>query len=264
MNLLAIKILSVLLFAGGVGGKPPVPAVTAFQKMLGVYRQLRSYSERARVEVTFTSGGKIVQKEMEGVTLLFQRPNRLALVIYSPTALRTLEAFSDGKTLTVYESKSNRYTAGPVGADASSLPALLKKRAQLQTILDPLDFICSADAAGFLSGLKYIATEKLDGHPCLIVTGSPKSVTPQHGKKSAAMRWTWYIDKRTSLLRKITGISEPVKGHAGKTLETVRLNISYRILSVQVNPSIPAASFRFRAPHGVKKKPGLIPPWIGK
>src|SRR5262249_7013272 len=85
----------------------------------------------------------------------------------------------------------------------------------------------------------------------------------ENGVKAGSMRsttthWTWYIDKKTSLLNRVEMHSDPISVSApvsqGKTMMRRTLSLvatlSHTVSSVQANPQLADSLFVFKAPPG--------------
>jgi outer membrane lipoprotein-sorting protein len=238
----------------------------ALRYTANLYANLHSYAERATVEATLQTGSTTLERFVEGIVLSAKRPNLLRLVINVPNRAAYQAVYSDGKTLSVYNSSTNQYFASPTAPTFLQLLPLLHKKAQINFVPSPLYLFADPSLLSSFRDFKQEAEQTIEGHTCRVLSALAPPAPSPLGRQTVSVRWKWYIDKHTGWIWRLEGVSEPallrvrLPGHPQPEPTKVILRIEYRILQEQIDPEIPQGDFRFHPPRGATPKKGSTAP----
>lgn len=186
-------------------------AVQLMRAMTSAYHALNSYAAESHITQQQKSGGKTLQQKLTSVSLRYLRPNLLRVDIRDAGGVLIRSAVSNGKTLNVYSTTVKRYQPGPAAPTLAGLLGQLQARGRIFAELDPLFFLSGASLPPTVTELNTAKQVLVRGRLCDVVTGMASLEAAPALRRTASMRWKWYIDHESHLLDRVTARSSPTK-----------------------------------------------------
>lgn len=239
-------------------------AKSIMQKMISTYQGMSSYEGSANAdEQRRTSDDKILMEAAVSVKLFFKRPNKVKLDFSIPTGGQTV--YSDGARITAYAEKPNSYSSVDSAPTAQKMVVQLQ-RVRVQSAFDTLYFLCIGQLPPTMTNLTLKGAETVNGRPSYVVEAKmhipsrvftgPKGQQIKMAEENSI--WKWWIDKETSLLKRIEARVPNVPQtvyvvEKKKRVQKVIHITVYRhqtILDPKVNPPLDDKLFVFTPPPG--------------
>ncbi len=238
MHHAAVRRAAALAIALAAIAAPAVAKPTSgeiLKRMAGTYRKMQSYRDRTVTTMSMKMQGMSQQMEVVS-TLSFARPNRLRLEMKRSAFAST--TVCDGKNLWMYMPQSKQVMKSPLP------PGMQKNLGQMGAMNMVLQAVATEDPLKtILTGVKshrLVGTQKV---------GAVDAYLVEMNQPNLGIVKLW-IGTRDSLLYKASvdsrkGIPTPQAGPSRTTFTEVHKEI-------QVNPRLPASTFTFTPPPGVK------------
>jgi outer membrane lipoprotein-sorting protein len=217
-------------------------------KTLHYYHSLHSYSGRANVDtLMYSESGQTVKHIGSSSILEMQRPNKLYIFLQSPDGSRSI--YSDGTTFNVYETSPDQYITVPLKGKQIDFLHLLRVHSNVVASFDSLYFLLQASLPQELTDIRLKGPSTCNGHPVYVVTGT--TTVTRNGKALLPAYWTWWIDRRSSLLYRVETttpniVQEVVLGTEQKpVLKNVKGTLLVRYTVTELKPDVNLASSDF-------------------
>ena len=234
------------------------------EKTLKAYHDLASYSGKLSTDINVASAKNSKLLGAVSADFTYKRPNKIALKM-SSRDIQT-EVYSDGGKMVVYMENFKKYSTGATAPNINAMMSLLRDRAGIDSMLDPLYFLSATSLPPQLTNLKVQGSGSVNGHPVTIVSGVWTGDQPANTAKNMftrkGARWTLYIDKANYLLQKVEAqiggmLQQPVKQKDGKVVKArLAVTLTLRASAIDVKPNAPAddSTFVFTPPPGVTEQ----------
>jgi outer membrane lipoprotein-sorting protein len=226
-------------------------------KMEAAYAALKSYSQ------TMTATGVVV---IEGSTssgtvnsrLAYKAPNQLYVSLYN-RASGQITVATDGRQQAVHLAKKSTVARKPAPATLKEFLAGLKAY-RIVAVLDPLYFLAGGSASDLAEGFEAKGEESVKGSACDRVVGTLKRNAVATARSGTI---TFWIDKKTSLLRKmhldLKGVplramsSEDPASGPRVSMSLSDQSLVETVQKLEIDPPLKDADLRVTVPPGTRE-----------
>ena len=251
------------MYAMGTGAQAQ-DAKALLDKTLKAYHDLNSYSGKLSTDVNIVAGK--TRKPMSAVSadFVYKRPNKIVLKVSSRASEN--DVYSDGSKLVVYLENFQKYSTGATAPNMNAMLPLLRDRAGIDSMLDPLYFLSVTSLPSQLTNLKVQGSATVNGRAVSIVsgawTGDSSAATARNVFTRKGAHWTLWIDKANFLLQKVEAqipamIQQPVKQKDGKVVQArlaVTVAMTASVIDPKPNPAVDDKTFVFTPPSGATEQ----------
>lgn len=239
-------------------------AKALLDKTLKAYHDLNSYSGKLSTDVNVVAAKNSKALSAVSSFLQYKRPNKMMLNVSSRSS--DISVYSDGGKMIVYLDNFKKYSTGPTAPNMTAMLPLLRDRAGIDSMLDPLYFLSVTSLPTQFANLKMQGSATVNGRPVSIVSGAWAGNPPASDAKNVFMhkgaRWTLFIDKASYLLQKVEAqiggvIQQPVKQKDGKVVQArlaVTLMMRASVIDPRPNAPMDDKTFVFTPSSGVTEQ----------
>lgn len=247
----------------GIGAQAQ-DAKALLDKTLKAYHDLNSYSGKLSTDVNVVAAKNSKALSAVSAFLQYKRPNKIVLNVSSRSS--DTSVYSDGGKMIVYLDNFKKYSTGSTAPNMAAMLPLLRERAGIDSMLDPLYFLSVTSLPAQFTNLKIQGSGTVNGRPVSIVSGAWTGEVPAYAAGNVFMRkgarWTLWIDKANFLLQKIEAsvpgmLQQPVKQKDGKVVKArlaVTLMMRASVIDPKPNPPMDDKTFVFTPSSGVTEQ----------
>lgn len=234
------------------------------EKTLKAYHDLGSYSGKLSTDIIAVTARGRQALGAVSADMLYKRPNKLFLKVSSRSS--ETDVYSDGGKMVVYLENFKKYSTGSTAPNLNALMPLLRERAGIDSMLDPLYFLNATSLPAQLTNIKVQSGANVNGRPVSVVSGSWTGDTPAYAAKNLFMRrgarWTLYVDKANFLLQKVEAqipgmVQQRMKQKDGKIVNArlaITLTMRASVIDPRPNPPADDRAFQFTPPPGATEQ----------
>ena len=239
-------------------------AKALLDKTLKAYHDLNSYSGKLSTDVNVVAAKNSKALSAVSASLQYKRPNKMVLNVSSRAS--DTSVYSDGGKMIVYLDNFKKYSTGSTAPNMTAMLPLLRERAGIDSMLDPLYFLSATSLPTQFTNLKIQGSGTVNGRPVSIVSGAWTGDVPKSAAGNVFMRqgarWTLWIDKANFLLQKIEAsvpgmLQQPVKQKDGKVVNArlaVTLMMRASVIDPRPNAPMDDKTFVFTPSSGVTEQ----------